>query len=259
MNGTNVVIETEPPARPHCVVGLLVTGKGERDFIQHLFVSLMKRAGCSFKVVRRIGQRSPITSGARRLAMVGTGKSIPTNDEQEIGLEARRFLRNQPARFLILIDDVEEARRPVIDQVFHRYRIAIDTMLSEEERRRASVHFFANMLEAYYFAHCAAVNKALGATVLAQDWPGDVESIRHPKGKMKHLFAGFDERAHGKNIVPLLDLDHILSNPQTCAFLRSLFGWCVRQLCANAPVWEGELSRCYQLETGAHEALTNNQ
>src|SRR2546428_9048826 len=87
----------------HCVIGLIVTGEGERDFLPDLFRSLMQRAACSFRVLRRIGQRSPITSSVRRLAMVGSGQTIPTNDEQEIGLPARRFLRNKPCHFVILI------------------------------------------------------------------------------------------------------------------------------------------------------------
>ena len=191
--------------------------------------------------------------------MVGSGQTIPDKDEQEIGLPARRFLRGEPAHCVILIDDVEQARRPVIDQIFRRYRTALDIMLTAPERARASVHFFANMLEAYYFAHSAAVNQALGTTVLAQDWAEDVESIGHPKGELKNRVQGFDERAHGALILPLLDLDHVLSNPQTCAFLRSLFGWSVRQLCDCAQVWDAELPQRYQLQNGVREALTNAQ
>jgi hypothetical protein len=259
MSGPDATLGAELAARPHCAVGLIVTGEGERDFLPNLFTGLMQRAGCSFRVKRRVGQKSPITSEARKLSMVGAGRTIPTADEEQIGLEARRFLRNQPAHFLILIDDVERTRRPVIDRVFRRYRSALDTMLSESERERASVHFFANMLEAYYFAHSQAVNQALMISVLNQDWPYDVESIGHPKAQLKGLFQGFDERAHGALIVPLLDLDHILSNPRTCAFLRSLFGWCVSRLCAHAQCWDPDLRQRYQLQDGLREPLTNGQ
>src|SRR5439155_9758873 len=220
----------QQPQCSFCTFGLIVTGAGEEEFLPGLFRSLTGGAGCSFRVLRRIGQRNPITSIAKRLMIVGSGKVIPTEDEEQIGMEARRFLRNQPCRFVILIDDMEHPRRSWIAQVFARYRAALDTMLLHDEKQRAAVHFFATMLEAYYFAHSAAVNTALGASVFASDFAGDVETIRHPKNELKNKFAGFDDRSQGALIVPMLDLDHILSNPQTCAFLRSLFAWCVRQL-----------------------------
>jgi hypothetical protein len=115
------------------------------------------------------------------------------------------------------------------------------------------------MLEAYYFAHSAAVNQALGALVLAADHEGDVELIGHPKNELKRRHPGFDERAHGALIVPLLEAEHILANPNTCGFLRSLFGWCVRQLLANGQVWDPNLGQCFQLAAGAREHLTSNQ
>jgi len=243
----------------HCLFGLIVTGKGERDFLPHLFSTLMQAAGCSFEVIGFIGQRSAITSPAKKLTMAGTGKTIPNRDEERIGLPARRHLRNQPHHFVLLIDDVEAARRPMIDQIFTRYRKAMDTMLIAEEKNRAAVHFFANMLEAYYFAHSDAVNQALGNAILAGDWQGDVEQIEHPKGKLKELRQGFDERAHGADIVPLLDLHHILSNADTCAFLRSQFAWCVKQLNAHAQIWDANLSQYFRLPDGSRAPLTNNQ
>jgi hypothetical protein len=248
----------------HCVFGLMVTGKGERDFLPSFFRSLPQRANCSFRVMARIGQRDPIASPARKLKMVGSGKIIPTEDEKDIGLPARRFARDREGdehcrRFLILIDDVEAGRRSRIEQVYERYRRALDTMLSGDERRRVAVHFLANMLEAYYFANSAAINEALGTAVLAGDYDGDVEEIPHPKNEIKNLFAGFDERNDGAKIVPRLDLDHILRNPETCAFLRSLFGWCVARLSENAEVWHDELTACYRLEGGRQEALTRDQ
>lgn len=243
----------------HCVFGLMVTGKGERDFLPDLFRSLPERANCSFRVIARIGQRNPITSPKRQLKMVGSGKIIPDRDQNEIGLPARRFVRNHDGQFLILVDDVEADRRPQLDQVFARYRLALDTMLTEDEQKRVSVHFFANMLEAYYFANSAAVNEALEATVLNGDHAGDVEGLPHPKNQLKGLFQGFDEREDGAKIVPLLDLDHILDNPETCAFLRSLFGWCVGRLSEIADLWDDQLTTRYQLEAGRQEALTKDQ
>ena len=138
--------------------------------------------------------------------MIGSGKVIPTKDEEQIGMAARAFLRNQPCRFVILIDDMEHPRQTWIAQVFARYRAALDTMLLHDEKQRAAVHFFATMLEAYYFAHSAAVNTALGASVFASDFAGDVETIRHPKNELKNKFAGFDARSQGALIVPMLGL-----------------------------------------------------
>ncbi|MGO9203245.1 MAG: hypothetical protein ACLQM8_22215 [Limisphaerales bacterium] len=242
-----------------CTFGLIVTGEGEREFLPRLFTSLVERAGCAFTILRQVGQRNPITSPARQLRMVGSGQSIPTSDEQEIGLPARRFLRNEPCHFLLLLDDAEAARRPFLHEVFRRYRVALDTMLLPAERSRAAVHFFANMVEAYYFAHSAAVNTALGEAVLVADHPGDVETIGHPKGQLKRLHGSFDERADGAEIVPLLDLDRILSHPGTCAFLRALFAWCVRQLEENCPVYDTELGSRYQLLTGVQAEITRRQ
>ena len=48
-----------------------------------------------------------------------------------------------------------------MQEVFGRYRAALDTVLSEDQARRAAVHFFVNMLEAYYFADTRAVNSML--------------------------------------------------------------------------------------------------
>jgi hypothetical protein len=242
-----------------CSFGLVVTGEGEELFLPRLFRSLMERSGSSFRVLSRIGQRDPVVSEFRRIKMIGSGKEIPTEDEEQIGFPARRFLRNQPCRFLVLIDDLEHDRRDNLEPVFQRYRRALDTLLKPEERRRASVHFFVPMLEAYYFAHSAAVNTALGTTVIESDSVEDVETLHHPKNDLKNLHHGFNEKEDGAEIVPLLDLDHILRNPQSCAFLRSLVEWCVRHLVDNCPVHDQQLGTRYELAQGAKAALTSAQ
>src|SRR5207237_10613591 len=147
----------------------------------------------------------------------------------------------------------------ILMQIFNRYRKPLDTMLRSDERGRASVHFFANMLEAYYFADSTAVNKALGNLVMKCDFAGDVETILHPKNELKQLFNGFDEKLHGALIVPQLNLDHVLSNPQTCPFLRSLFAWCVRCLVRRCPIHDPELETRYELNVGIREAMTDKQ
>ena len=202
--------------------GLIVTGKGERDFLPDLFRSLAATGMCTFKVIRRIGQRGPITSPKRKLRMLGSGKEIPDRDASEIGLPARGFLSSHDG-YVLLIDDLEADRSEAIREVFGRYRAALDAVLNEKQTRRVAVHFFVNMLEAYYFADTRAVNQILG-TELA-DFEGDVESIRHPKNDLKRLSHGFHERDHGRQIVNRLDVSHILSRGDTCASLRTMFAW----------------------------------
>src|SRR5262249_11322014 len=149
-----------------CSFGLIVTGRGEEQFLPDFFRSLTQRAGCSFKILSRIGQRNPISSPARKIKMVGSGKTIPTEDQSLIGLKARGFLHQKPCHFVILVDDIEYERKPIIHLVFQRYRLALDTFLDEVERQRAAVHFLAMMLEAYYFANSQAVNSALNNRIL---------------------------------------------------------------------------------------------
>jgi hypothetical protein len=229
--------------------GLIVTGKGEEQFLPSFFRSLAETGRCTFSVIRRIGQLSAITSGRRRLKMVGTGKVIPDRDAKEIGFPARKYLA-EGARFVILVDDLEPNRAPQATEVYQRYRAALDTILPEPQRRRASVHFFVNMLEAYYFADAQAVNSVLRTSL--NDYESDVETICHPKSDLKELYPGFDEIGHGRAIVASLDLPHVLSRPDTCAALRTLFGWCSRAI-GQPPTDRFELVR------GSYSELTKGQ
>jgi hypothetical protein len=232
-------------------IGLLVTGKGEEQFLPKLLRALTRAGTCSFQVLGRIRQRSAITSQKRTIAMVGTGKVIPTEDEQAIGLPARSWLQSDPNRLLLLVDDLEHDRSDARRAIFARYRTALDTMLrTEEQRARASVHFLVNMLEAYYFANAAAVNAVLGTSI--SDHVGDVEEIRHPKNELKALHRGFDEVAHGRDIVERLDAERVLDDPATCASLRVLFGWCVLAT-------GGELGPRFRLDSGVHDVVTGPQ
>ena len=234
---------------PFFKFGLIVTGKGEEKFLPQFFRSLEETRRCHFHVIRRIGQRSPINSKKLSIEMVGTGKKIPNKDEKDIGLPARRYLADDAA-FVILVDDLEVKRASQATEVFRRYRETLDTMLSEPQRRRASVHFFVNMLEAYYFADAKAINAVLGTSL--DDYPDDVETIRHPKGDLKGHHPGFDEVKHGEKIVAELDLPHVLSRPETCAALRTLFGWCSKAI--------GEPSTDdFQLKHGLYSDLTKKQ
>jgi hypothetical protein len=229
--------------------GLIVTGTGERDFLPRLFHALTA-FGCGFRVIAKVGQRSPITSSKRTRKMVGTGKTIPDKDATEIGIPARKWLEASDTH-LLLIDDLEHDRRGRERAVFDRYRGALDTMLvTQAQRRRASVHFLVNMLEAYYFADAAAINAVLGTTL--SDWVGDVEDIRHPKNDLKALPGAFDEVKHGKAILGILNVEHVLDDRATCGSLRVLFAWCIG---AMGP-------RCgdrFRLESGVHDVVTGPQ
>ena len=154
--------------------------------------------------------------------MIGSGKQIPDRDAVEIGLPTRKFLSSDD-RYVLLIDDLEAKRSSDIQQVFDRYRLALDTTLTDNQAHRASVHFLVNMLEAYYFADTQAVNAVLGTNLV--DFEGDVETIRNPKRDLKGLCPGFDEREHGRLIVERLNVPHVLSRADVCCSLRTIFAW----------------------------------
>src|SRR5262249_23128969 len=136
-------------------------------------------------------------SAKRKQKLVTGGRRIPSKDE-EIGLEVRAFLQRRKDSYVLLVDDLEGDRASAVEAVYQRYQLLLDTMLGPL-KTRASVHFLVNMLEAYYFAHAAAIN-AVARTTLT-DWEGDVETIPHPKNLLKQHFKGFHEIDHGKQIL----------------------------------------------------------
>ncbi|MEJ7637714.1 MAG: hypothetical protein WKF75_06920 [Singulisphaera sp.] len=109
-------------------IALIVTGKGEEAFLPDLFKSLVAERHCVFKVTDRVGQLSHITSKARVAKMVGKGSLLTTRD-QDIGLFARRCLQQSGFDFVILVDDLEHARREHAAAIYERYRRALDEML----------------------------------------------------------------------------------------------------------------------------------
>ena len=180
---------------------------------------------------------------------IGKGKPLPSRDES-IGLSARGDLRNG-YDYVILVDDLEHDYRDHAEAVFQRYRIALDMILEPVAlKSRALVHFLVNMLETYYFADAAAINAVLG-TELA-DFDGDVETLRHPKNELKRIHPGFDEVEHGEAIIACLDMPRVLSNPETCRSLRTLFGWCSRAIGRG-------FTDVYQLANGTYFEVTRPQ
>jgi hypothetical protein len=239
--------------------GLIVTGEGERDHLSKLFRSLMAIGICNFKVIQFIGQRGPITSPKRILQMVGSGKKIPDKDVGEIGLPARTYLMTDPCYFVVLVDDLENDRKDQAQQVFDRYRQALDTVLTVDQISRASVHFLVNMLEAYYFADAQSVNTVLSLDTPLEDHPGDVEEISHPKGELKKLSPGFREREDGGRILDVLNIEHVLSRPDTCASLRTLFAWCSKVIEKYPDYQSLSLVDKYHLQDGRLSEITRPQ
>ncbi len=240
-------------------IGLIVTGKGEQAHLPKLFQSLVETGICTFEVFRFVGQRGPITSKKKKLEMIGSGKVIPDRDVSKIGLPARGYLNTDGCRFVLLVDDLEYDRQDQARQVFDRYRKIFDTILTAEQQRRASTHFLVNMLEAYYFADARAVNAILNLDPPLEDYPEDAEDIRHPKGELKRLYPGFDEVDDGGEILDRLNIEHILSRPDTCASLRTLFAWCSKML-EQHPHYESlSMSDKYRLCDGVLSIITGPQ
>ena len=244
----------EYPQYPFFRFGLIVTGKTEEQHLSKLFKSLEQSGTCHFKVIRRIDQLGAITS-AERLKGLCNGKNIPSKDEK-IGLAVRYHLTRDAYDFVLLIDDLEQHRRNQAQQVFDRYRLALDTVLNTL-KHRASVHFLVNMLEAYYFADAQAINAVL-ETSLA-DYKGDVEDIHHPKGDLKGLYRRFDEIKHGGAILDKISIECILSHPDTCASLRTLFAWCVKVLEKYSDYDCTDFYNRYKLNDGKLSEITGMQ
>ena len=233
-------------------IHLFVTGKGEQEFIRDLLGPVVHDLSATVATAEFIGQFSPrkVLAGVP-LKVVGTQRVVPTQLEERLSLPAAAWLRADPRCLVLVIDDLEGDRAVIAPNVFDNDRAALDKCVRDESmRRRTAVHFFVNMVEAYYFAHPEAVNRVRGTTLGAHE--GDVESIRHPKNELKRISPGFDERADGARIVKALDLDVVLANPATCRSLRTLVGWCVHRL-------GGDFGDRWRLADGAYADLTRGQ
>ena len=244
---------------PQCTYfhfGLIVTGETERGHLPKLFKSLMATGICHFEVIRKIEQRSSITSRRRRREVVGTDQLIERKDELEIGLPARGYVNRSGCHFVLLIDDLEYDRRDQAQQIFDRYRLALDTVL-DTLKHRASVHFLVNMLEAYYFADAQAINAVLGTSL--SDYEDDVETIRNPKSDLRAEYQGFREIEDGGRILDQIDIERVLSRPDACASLRTLFAWCVKVLEKCSDYDCGGFYDKYRLHDGKLSEITGTQ
>lgn len=240
-----------PPTWQFVTFGLLVTGRGEEVFAANMFRALEASHHCHFETIGRVPQLSPVTSSVRAVKIAGSGRMLPSKDVERIGLPARGFLRKGENRRVVLVDDLEYDRRPTASGVWERYRNALDQALNGiEEKSKAAVHFFVNMVEAYFLADAQSTNSALGTSLPSQ--AEDVESVRNPKGTLKRAYPGYDEIEHGVQVVDAIDMDRILSNPETCKALRTLFLWCAQQ----AGI---EIDERFRLNDGAVWSVTAGQ
>ena len=247
----------QPAEHPQCAYfhfGLIVTGETEQQHLPKLFRSLMESGICTFEMIRRVGQLKVITS-VERLKALNNGKDIPSIDAK-IGLTARKYLMTDVCHFVLLIDDLEYDRRDQTQQIFDRYRTALDTVLNTL-KHRASVHFLVYMFEAYYFADAQAINAVLGTAL--SDYEEDVETIRNPKSDLRQIHPSFREIDDGGEILDQIDIEHVLSHPDTCASLRTLFAWCVKVLETYSDHDCTDFNDKYRLHDGKLSEITRTQ
>ena len=249
---------TESPQWADFHFGLIVTGHTEEEHLPKLFESLKETRICNFKVIKKIEQRSPRTSSRprRTFTVVGTDQQIPTTDWEEIGAPAIDHVNQSDYHFVILIDDLEYRRTDQAHEVFERYQDALNA-LPNTSRHRASVHFMVYMLEAYYFANAQAINAVLGTFL--SDHGDDVETIRNPKSNLRQMPPSFDVIDDGGEILNQLDIKHVLSRPDACASLRTLFTWCVEILAQHPNFNRTDFDNKYRLHDGILSVITGPQ
>ena len=127
--------------------------------------------------------------------------------------------------FVLLIDDLEHDRRDQAQQIFDRYRTALDMVL-DTLKHRASVHFLVNMLEAYYFADVKTTKHRLGKS-LCQTAEMTWKRFVILKAILKNGIRVLEKSNDGGRILDRIDIERVLSHPDTCASLRTLLAWCV--------------------------------
>ncbi len=219
--------------------GLMVTGESESAALPSLFRSLMEHGNCTFEFFQKIDQLRAKTSQKHPLKVVNTDKTLPDKDAA-IGFDARRYLSNQKDGYthhVILIDDLEGLNENDARNAYERYRVAL-VKINPKDEHRVSIHYLINMLEAYYFVNTDALNSFVNPEglpesqkIIFDNYSNDVEDMPHPKSAIKSKFAknkyrAFNEKQAAQEIIPQLNVPLILSNPDTCAGLRTLFKWC---------------------------------
>ena len=113
------------------------------------------------------------------------------------------------------------------------------------------------MLEAYYFADARAINAVLETAL--PDYEGDVETIRNPKSDLRAEYQGFREIDDGGRILDQIDIERVLSRPDACASLRTLFAWCVKVLETYSDHNCADFYDKYKLREGKLSEITGTQ
>lgn len=257
---------------PQYRFGLIVTGEAEEKGISGLFKSLTMTGLCSFSVICRIHQSRKSTNLINKsLPVARVVRTIkpetrpePDKDELEISYPAKKFLNGtkpNERRFVILLDDLEHDRLNDMKEIFEHLLFILRKAMNDEQRTRASVHFLVMMMEAYFFADAAALKKILNLD--REDYKEDVEMIRNPKSDFKDILSScngisYKETEHGVSLLKAVNIEKVLSNPKTCASLRSLFKWCVSKL-NNHPQFHTVAIPDFKLADGIVSALTDGQ
>ena len=86
-----------------------------------------------------------------------------------------------------------------------------------------------------------------------------METIRNPKSKLRQMYPSFSEIDDGGRILNQIDIEHILSRPDTCASLRTLFTWCVKALAKYSNYDCTDLDDKYRLREGILSVVTGRQ
>ncbi|MBA4030118.1 MAG: hypothetical protein C0478_04380 [Planctomyces sp.] len=236
---------------------LFVTGQGEETFLASFFRQLRHfESGEVIITAEYAFPQITVPTNAKKLAK--NGREVLEKIDKATIKKIRPWLLISTQHYAVLVDDLETGRRTVAETQFNFYREQIHRILDTkpEIKNRFSVHFFVNMVEAYYFNHPEVVNDVCGTSLTAQ--PGDVENIRHPKGRLKELVSQlergrkFDEMVDGTAIAKKLDLQKVLDNSEHCRALRTLVAW----------IWEAmgrKRGEEYQLQKGHYWEVTASQ
>ena len=241
-------------------IGFLVTGKSELG-VDKFFRQLATTGGCHFPAHRWIKQyrlkKEAPTKPIKPLTPIDSKKKVPDKYFSDIGVPARQL----NCDFVVLIDDLEHDWRDRQSDVYGLYRDALNSAFPKSPSK-ASVHFFVNMLESYYFADHETTNAVLGTAL--SEHPDDVEDIRHPKNLLKGLVPQhnsgrtFDEVQDGQAIMANIRLETVLQKPQHCRSLRTLVKWLVTAAQTTPPELEsplnGELHPVTKDQIGSLEA-----
>ena len=86
-----------------------------------------------------------------------------------------------------------------------------------------------------------------------------METIRNPKSDLRKEYQGFREIDDGGRILDQIDIEHVLSRPDACASLRTLFAWCVKVLAKYSDYDCADLDDKYRLHDGILSVVTGTQ